>query len=240
MKDLTIIIPAYNEEKNIIYTIDRLYNFLENNNIDYKEIIITEDGSSDSTAEVIRKNIPNYKSLRLTSRDKNVGRGFALTNAIKDAKGKYVLYMDVDLATDLHHIKDAVAHLETGSSVAIGSRYLAVGTAKRTLKRAFFSKAFNLATRLMLNTSLTDHQCGFKAFNRADILPLLDKLRDMRWFWDTEIIVKAQRAGLKVTEFPVVWEEQQATNVRISRDSQRMLSGILRLWLELNWPSLKR
>ena len=92
----------------------------------------------------------------------------------------------------------------------------------------------------MLNTSLTDHQCGFKAFNRADILPLLDKLRDMRWFWDTEIIVKAQRAGLKVTEFPVVWEEQQATNVRISRDSQRMLSGILRLWLELNWPSLKR
>ena len=109
MKDLTIIIPAYNEEKNIIYTIDRLYNFLENNNIDYKEIIITEDGSSDSTAEVIRKNIPNYKSLRLTSRDKNVGRGFALTNAIKDAKGKYVLYMDVDLATDLHHMKLAQA-----------------------------------------------------------------------------------------------------------------------------------
>ncbi|MBS3064221.1 MAG: glycosyltransferase family 2 protein [DPANN group archaeon] len=240
MKSISLIIPAYNEEKNIIYTIDRLYNFLQNNKIDYEEIIITEDGSSDSTAEVIRKNIPNYKGLRLITRNKNVGRGFALTNALKEAKGEYALYMDVDLATDLHHIKDAIAHLNNGSSIAVGSRYLASGTAKRTFKRAFFSKVFNLATRIILNSDITDHQCGFKAFKRSDIIPLLDKLRDMRWFWDTEIIIKAKRAGLKVTEFPVVWEEQQATNVRIARDSGRMFSGILKVWLELNRPGFKR
>ncbi|MEK6923188.1 MAG: glycosyltransferase [Nanoarchaeota archaeon] len=240
MTDITLVIPAYNEEKNIVHTIDKLYKFLKNNKINYKEIIITEDGSSDSTAEIVRKNMPIYKGLRLTTRDKNVGRGFALTNAIKDAKGKYVIYMDVDLATDLHHIKDAITHLENGSSIAIGSRYLAIGTAKRTFKRTFFSKMFNILTRIMLSTGLTDHQCGFKAFNREDILPLLDKLRDMHWFWDTEILVRARKAGLKITEFPVVWEEQQATNVNIVKDSQRMLSGIFRLWLELNWPSFKR
>ncbi len=231
--DLSIIIPVYNEEKKISQTIDTLYSYLRKNKIKVKEVIVTEDGSKDSTAEIVKSKMPKYKNLRLLSYTTNIGRGFALNESLANAKSDLVLYMDVDLATDLNHIKDAVKAIEDGADLATGSRYLDKTLIKRTFLRAFISKSLNILIKLILRSKLSDHQCGFKIFRKSKVLPLLKEVKDLRWFWDTEILVRGARSGLIIKEFPVKWHEGQATKVKVVRDSKRMFASILRLWRDL-------
>lgn len=234
---LSIIIPAYNEEKRIGNTIDEIYGFLKKSGIQAKEVIITEDGSKDRTAEIVSSKMKLYKNLKLISDKNNFGRGYALNNAIKSAAGDIALYMDVDLATDLKHIVDAVREIGYGSDIVLGSRYAARNEAYRSFLRILFSKFYNLFVIYILGSKILDHQCGFKAFRRSKILPLLDSVKDLRWFWDTELVIRAQRARFKVVEIPVKWREGQATKVKIFRDSWRMFKSIIKLRFNLLFGS---
>ena len=231
--NLSIIIPVYNEQEKIEHSIITLFNYLEKNNVPFAEVIITEDGSKDNTVQIVKKLLAGFPKLKLNSMNPNKGRGYALNGAIAAAKGDVVLYMDVDLATDLRHIGDAVSAIANGADVALGSRYARRNEAYRTIFRVIPSKFYNLFTIIAFGSKLLDHQCGFKAFNREKILPLLPKIKDLRWFWDTELLIKAQRAGLKIAELPVTWHEGQATKVKVLRDSYRMLKSIIKLRLEL-------
>jgi hypothetical protein len=106
---------------------------------------------------------------------------------------------------------------------------------KRPFKRGFASKGFNFLTRLMLGSKLYDHQCGFKSFRREALFALMDNIKDTHWFWDTELFVRAQRAGYRIKEFPVEWKQGGTTKVNLVKDVFGMGSQIFRLWYEFLW-----
>jgi len=105
--------------------------------------------------------------------------------------------------------------------------------AKRSKKRLIASKVYNEMVRVLLNSKIRDHQCGFKAFNRKSVILILDEIKDEHWFWDTEILVKGQYKGLKIKEIPVRWQEGESTTVNLFRDSYNMLVKIIQLWWNL-------
>ncbi len=196
------------------------------------EIIIAEDGSKDGTDRISEALAKKYNFVVHLHSDERLGRGRALNRAFKASKGEILGYIDVDLATDMKHLKELIQSIRDGYDFATGSRMLPQSDVKRPFKRGFASKGFNFLTRLMLGSKLYDHQCGFKSFKRSSLFALLDKVKDTHWFWDTELFVRAQRAGFSVKEFPVEWRHGGATKVNLKRDIVGMGSSIFRLWYE--------
>lgn len=227
---LSLVLPAHNEalrlEAAVIATKKALRGVPS-------EILIAEDGSSDGTATVAKKLAKKYAGVRAFSFKKRLGRGKALCHAFAKARGKYVGYMDVDLATDPSALKDAVHALEK-CDVVTGSRYLPQSKSSRTPDRDFLSRGYNLLARLLLGSKINDHQCGFKFFRKAAALELCKAAKAEHWFWDTEALVLAQKKGLCVEEIPVSWKEKvKGSNVRVLSDSLRMGLQILELWMRL-------
>ena len=171
--------------------------------------------------------------VRLLHSDTRLGRGTALNHAIREAQGSIVCYYDVDLATDMQHLPELIEAIRSGADIATGSRLLPESDIRRTEGREIASRSYNFLVRCILGSRLFDHQCGFKAFNKAKILPILSTIRSNHWFWDTELLVRAQRRGYKVTEFPVRWRAGKGTTVRV-KDVFGMGSSILRLWWQIH------
>ncbi|WP_457550451.1 flippase-like domain-containing protein [Archaeoglobus sp.] len=228
---VSVILPAYNEAESIENAVKTVKSYLEKLGYDY-EIIIAEDGSTDGTDKIARRLAEKDERIVHLHSDERLGRGKALTNAIKRAKGEIVAYLDVDLSTDMEHFKELVEAISNGYDIATGSRLMKESRAERPLKRDIASRVYNILVRFMLGSKLRDHQCGFKAFKKSSILPLLEKVKDNHWFWDTELLVLAQREGLKVKEIPVRWKQGRDTKVRFKRDVLYMFSQILRMWIE--------
>ncbi len=163
------------------------------------------------------------------------GRGRALNRAFTAATGRILCYIDVDLATDMVHLEELIEAIRSeGYDFATGSRMMPSSDVKRSMKRGLASKGFNFLTRTMLGSKLYDHQCGFKAFKRESLFELMDSVEDEHWFWDTELLVRAQRSGYKVKEFPVKWRHGGATKVDLVKDVIGMGSQIVRLWWQLS------
>ncbi|VVB52979.1 Glycosyltransferase AglD [uncultured archaeon] len=199
------------------------------------EIIIAEDGSIDGTDKICESLAKKYNFVMHLHSEKRQGRGRALNRAFKESKGEILGYIDVDLATDMNHLKELIQSIRDGYDFATGSRMLPESNVKRPLKRGFASKGFNYLTRLMLGSKLYDHQCGFKSSRREAMFELMDEIKDTHWFWDTELFVRAQRKGFKVKEFPVVWKHGGTTKVNLVKDVFGMGSQIFRLWYEFLW-----
>jgi glycosyltransferase involved in cell wall biosynthesis len=199
------------------------------------EILIAEDGSKDNTERICASLARKYDFIKHLHSDERLGRGRALNRAFKTSKGEILAYIDVDLATDMKHLGELIRSIKDGYDFATGSRMLPESNVKRPLKRGFTSKGFNFLTRLMLGSKLYDHQCGFKSFRRASLFQILDNVKDTHWFWDTELFVRAQKAGFKVREFPVEWKHGGMTKVNLIKDVLGMGSQIFRLWYEFLW-----
>jgi uncharacterized protein (TIRG00374 family) len=147
-------------------------------------------------------------------------------------------YIDVDLATDMKHLEKLVRAVSTeGCDFATGSRIMPESDAKRPFKREFASRGYNFLVRLLLHSKLYDHQCGFKAFRRGPLFELLDEIENQHWFWDTELLVRAQYRGYRVLEFPVYWRHGGSSKVNFAKDIVGMGSEIFRLWWELFFPN---
>jgi len=164
--------------------------------------------------------------------DERQGRGRALTRAFRASRGEILGYIDVDLATDLKYLRELIQSIRDNYDFATGSRMLPESNVRRPFKRGLASKGFNFLTRTMLGSKLYDHQCGFKSFKRASLFKILDSVKATHWFWDTELFVRAQRAGFKVREFPVEWKHGGTTKVNLVKDILGMGSQIFRLWYE--------
>lgn len=232
--EVSIVLPAYNEAARIESTVERTAAALREITPSF-ELIIAEDGSKDGTDKICEALAKKYDFIVHLHSDERQGRGRALNRAFKSSKGEILGYIDVDLATDMKHLSELIQYIRDGCDFATGSRMLPESNVKRPFKRGFASKGFNFLTRLMLGSKLYDHQCGFKSFRREPLFKLLDEVKDTHWFWDTELFVRAQRAGFKVREFPVDWKHGGATKVNLMRDVFGMGSQIFRLWYEFLW-----
>ncbi len=199
------------------------------------EIIIAEDGATDGTEKIAESLASQYPYVVHLHSDERLGRGTALNRAFKSAHGDILVYIDVDLATDMLHLSELIDQIRNGYDLATGSRMMPESDAVRSAKRGIASKGFNFLVRTILGSKLYDHQCGFKAFKRSVLLDLLDQVRDEHWFWDTEILVRAERAGYAVAEFPIRWRPGSSTKVDMKRDVVGMGLAILRLRLEFGF-----
>ena len=232
--EITAIIPVFNDRHALERAIPESLSVLSTIT-DLFEVIIAEDGSTDGSAELVREFETKYTRVKLLHSDSRLGRGTALTRAIRGAQGAIVCYYDVDLATDMQHLSRLIGEIRGGADISTGSRLLPDSDIRRTGGREIASRSYNFLVRHILGSRLCDHQCGFKAFNKAKILPVLPEIRSNHWFWDTELLVRAQRKGYRVTEFPVRWRAGKGTTVRV-KDVFGMGSSILRLWWQIHVP----
>ncbi|MCE8426456.1 MAG: glycosyltransferase family 2 protein [Candidatus Methanoperedens sp.] len=234
MVEISIVLPAYNEASRIEITVERTAAALRDMTASF-EIIIAEDGSKDGTDMISSALARKYDFVVHLHSDERQGRGRALNRAFKSARGEILGYIDVDLATNMKHLREMIQYIREDYDFATGSRMLPESNVKRPFKRGVASKGFNFIVRMMLGSKLYDHQCGFKAFKRQSLYALLDKVKDTYWFWDTELFVRAQRAGYRVKEFPVDWKHGGTTKVNMVRDVFEMGYSIFRLWYEFLW-----
>jgi len=233
--DVTVVLPAINEVDIIEQTVKKLSQALETCGCTY-EIIIAEDGSTDGTDKKAAELAKTFSYVRHLHNEKRLGRGKALDNAFRHSNGAVLIYMDVDLATNLKHLRQLISAVTVeGYPLATGSRLLSKSKVKRTFTRNLVSKLYNFLPRLFLRSEIKDHQCGFKAFQRKVLLPLLDEVTANHWFWDTETLVRAQRKGFKVKEIPVEWESTRETKVKLFKDSLDMGWQVLVLWAHLTF-----
>ncbi len=229
---VTIVLPAYNEAGRLEGAVKEVKRWAERLGYDY-EIIIAEDGSTDGTDKIASRLAREDKRVIHLHSDERIGRGRAIANAFKASSGDVLVYLDVDLSTDMRHLKELIdAVAVEGYDIAIGSRLLKESETERPFKRDIASRVYNFLVRVMLGSKLRDHQCGFKAFRRDSVLKILDEVKDRHWFWDTELLVIAQRRGYRIKEIPVRWRQSEESKVRVARDSLYMFTQIVRMWME--------
>jgi len=230
---VSVVFPAYNEANYLDTAVEKTVQKLDELHSSY-EIIIAEDGSTDGTAERSEDLTQKYPFIRHLHGEKRLGRGTALNNAFRQSRGDVFVYMDLDLATDLKYLKPLVQAISVeGYDFATGSRMLPESKVERSLSRSISSKSYNFLVRHVLGSKLRDHQAGFKAFKREPTLQLLEEVSARHWFWDTEILVRAQRKGFRVKEIPVEWKSGRKTKVNLFKDSYNMGKQVLKLWWQL-------
>jgi glycosyltransferase involved in cell wall biosynthesis len=228
-RDVDIVVPVYNEEAALERSIRRLHRFLSESFPFGWRIVIADNASTDATPEVARRlarELRGVEDLRLERK----GRGRALRAAWSRSDARVVAYMDVDLSTDLRALLPLVAPLLSGhSDVAIGSRLAHGARVVRGPKREVISRSYNRLLHATLRARFSDAQCGFKAVRRDALDGLLAVVRDDAWFFDTELLVVAQRRGLRIHEVPVDWVDDPDSRVEIVRTALEDLKGIARL-----------
>ena len=230
---VSVVLPAHNEADRIETAVAKITETLREYEDTY-EIIIAEDGSTDGTDKKAAALSERYPAVKHIHNEKRLGRGKALKNAFKESSGEILVYMDVDLATDVGQLKSLIRSVEEeGYEFATGSRMLPESRVERSGTRHISSKAYNFMVRALLGSKVKDHQCGFKAFRREPLLQLLDEVGASHWFWDTELFVRASRKGYRIKEIPVDWKGGRETKVRLLKDSFDMGWQIISLWWHL-------
>ncbi|MDO5845736.1 MAG: glycosyltransferase family 2 protein [Methanocorpusculum sp.] len=229
---ITAVLPVFNDVEALKTAIPKSLEALEAFGRPF-ELIVAEDGSTDGSRELVEEWEKKDARVRLLHSDARQGRGRALNRALAGAKGDIFCYYDVDLATDINHLPQLLSAIEDGAAVSTGSRLMKDSSIKRSGDREIASRSYNFLVRLFLGSRLRDHQCGFKAYNAAVLKELVPKIRAPHWFWDTESLVLAERAGLRVDEFPVVWTQGPGTTVRL-KDVSNMGKDILKMWWRLH------
>ncbi|HVB36233.1 MAG TPA: dolichyl-phosphate beta-glucosyltransferase [Candidatus Acidoferrales bacterium] len=226
---LSIVIPAYNEERRLPRTLERVHEYVRCIH-PACEVIVVDDGSSDGTGEVVSKMSAEMPELRLVSNGQNRGKGYSVRHGMLEARGRVALFTDADLSAPIEEAAKLLEALEA-ADVAIGSRAM-----DRTLIAVHQSRIrelagilFNWMVRLFTGVRFKDTQCGFKAFAMPEARIVFEQQRIEDFGFDPEILFLAERHGLRATEVPVRWAHDAATKVHAVRDSARMFADLLRI-----------
>jgi glycosyltransferase involved in cell wall biosynthesis len=224
-----IVVPVYNEQAGLERSIRRLHRFLDGEFPFTWRIVIADNASTDATPAIARSLAASLGGVQVLRLERK-GRGRALRAAWSASDARVVAYMDVDLSTDLRGLLPLVAPLLSGhSDLAIGTRLARGARVVRGPKRELISRAYNVLLHTALRARFSDAQCGFKAVRREALPPLLAEVRDDAWFFDTELLVLAQRRELRIHEVPVDWIDDPDSRVAIVRTALDDLRGVARL-----------
>jgi len=237
-KTLDVVVPVYNEEDDLPVNIPRLKAFLEQKMSKYDwEIVIVDNASTDQTPRIgeALSREGNIKYLQLDQK----GRGNALKKAWDTSKANYLAYMDIDLSSDITYFPRLIGSLEAGSDIAIGSR-LASGARVygRPFVREMMSRGYSLLFRTLFRTSFKDAQCGFKAVKKVVWAKLSPLVKDKDWFFDSEVLIIADKAGFKITEIPIEWRDDPRSTVKVAKTAFGDIKGLFGLFREKPWKKL--
>ena len=228
--ELSVVIPAYNEEKMIHATAKRLHSFLS---FHYKnfEIIIGNDGSKDKTPEIAANLSRKFKNIRMVSNEINQGRGSILTKAFKESRGEYISYVDADLAIKIELLPKLIDCLKNGCDAATGSKHLKDSKVEYGKLRRVLSNFYSLLSRIILSCPIKDYQCGRTAFRKKSFMRMLPRIRKKGWAWDTEVLALSFYNKLKIAELPaeVVDVPGRKSKVVVLRDAYLMFLSLLRI-----------
>jgi glycosyltransferase involved in cell wall biosynthesis len=232
MPQLDIVIPVYNEAHVIAGSVEKLRRYLEEHEFRYEwRIVIADNASTDQTldvAQALTKRHPDVAVIHLPQK----GRGRALRKAWLESDADAMCYMDVDLSTDLGSLLPlAKAVLEDGYDVATGSRMTKGSKIERSLRRELTSRGLITLIKVFFLSKLSDTQCGFKAITRQAAQELLPRVENEEWFFDTELLLLAEKGGYRVKDVPVRWIEDKDSRVNVFKTVQEDLSGLLRMRL---------
>jgi dolichyl-phosphate beta-glucosyltransferase len=223
--DLSIIIPAFNEERRLPKALDSIGMYLKVHSL-RSEVIVVDDGSSDATARLAASYQDKYSNLRVLSNGSNRGKGFSVRHGMLEAHGEIALFTDADLSTPIEEADKLIAALrERSYDGAIGSRALDRNLIE-THQSAVREQAgifFNYFVRWIMGIGFADTQCGFKAFRMDQARIIFEQQRMEGFGFDPEILFLAKRHGLRVAEVPVRWSHDPATKVNVAADGARML-----------------
>jgi dolichyl-phosphate beta-glucosyltransferase len=211
---LSIVIPCYNESKKIVYDIEEASKFLVSYNI-CGEIIIVDDGSTDNTYHMAEEYSKKFQNIKVLTYGANKGKGYALKTGILVATGRYILFADAGLCVPFENVQRGIAQIESGASIAIGSRRVKGSKIfhHQPLYRKLGSRLFHFISTTIIGIpkDIQDSQCGFKLFTRDAAHFLYSQCVIDRFMIDIEMILRAKKAHLVITEFPVEWKNDPDT-----------------------------
>ena len=222
-KEISILLPAYNEAAQIEKCVQEVEAAVKSFSKSY-EIIVSEDGSTDGTNVIVAKMAKHNPNLVLLHSTSRLGKGKGIKNALGKSKGKFITFMDVDLATDLKCLPQLLQVVKENGGMAIGSRHIEGSRVQRRISRTMFSLAYNFAVRLLFLDGVHDHQCGFKTMSREVAEAVLNGSQSDGYFFDTEMIVRCKKLGFPVVEVAVQWSERDkgASKVNPIRDAKKI------------------
>jgi glycosyltransferase involved in cell wall biosynthesis len=238
-----VVIPVLNEAHVLARSVATVRQFLGESLPCRWRVVIVDNGSTDGTDEVARGLTRAHDDVRFLQLPQR-GRGRALRHAWSQSDADVMCYTDVDLSTELLALPKMVhALVVDGFDLATGSRLLPDSRTTRSPKREFISRAYNLFVKAVLWTSFSDAQCGFKAINRRAMADLVPEVRDQSWFFDTELLVLAEKRGYRIADIPVEWIEDDDSRVKIVKTAWDDIKGVARvrwkLWRELFSPRVE-
>lgn len=228
--DLSIVIPAYEEEGRLVFSLEKIVAYLREN-APNTELIVVDDGSKDATAASAETFFAGVSDIacRVIRYEQNRGKGFAVKTGLQAAAADIALFSDADLSTPIAELPKLVDPIKAGEfDVTFGSRALdrsLIGT-HQPWRREQGGKVFNLVVRTLTGLPFWDTQCGFKAFNLVKFGPLLDLMQIDRFGFDVEFLYVANLHGLRLNEIPVRWNNDERSKVNVFRDSIRMFNEV--------------
>ncbi|MCX7012344.1 MAG: glycosyltransferase family 2 protein [Candidatus Sumerlaeota bacterium] len=224
---LSVVIPAYNEERRIGATLQAIGAYLDKQTFS-SEIVVVDDGSRDQTATVARRARPK---ARLLTNEINHGKGYTVRRGVSEARGEIILFSDADLSTPIEEFDGFLHHFKEGADIVIGSRALPQSRIERHQGRLreTAGRIFNQLLRFAAGLPFHDTQCGFKAFRRPVAREVFARQRVEGWGFDAELIVIAMKRGYRIDEVPVRWVNSPDSRLRIWRDAPRMFLDLLRI-----------
>jgi dolichyl-phosphate beta-glucosyltransferase len=227
--DLTIVIPAFNEERRLPPTLIDVIDYFDKTGMEY-EVIVVDDGSSDKTPDVVRKFERVRACVKLIQLPRNYGKGHAVRLGVLNSRGRRILFADADGATPIEEVSRLSKELDSGADIAIGSRALSSTETKvqTSAHRRYLGRIFNWCVNRILLPDIADTQCGFKMFSRASALFLFKNQRSDRFSFDVEILFLARRANLKIAEVAINWTNVAGSKVNLIRDAILMFRDIFR------------
>ncbi|HIH14728.1 MAG: glycosyl transferase family protein [archaeon GW2011_AR17] len=228
MGELSIVIPAFNEEKSLEYSLQKIIDYGEKNFSDY-EILVINDGSQDATADIAEKF--KAKKVKLIQNPKNMGKGFSVKLGMINAKYDLILFTDADLATPIEELPKFLKSIEEGYDIAIASRSIEGANIEvaQTKYRQVLGKAFPILVQNMVLKDFKDTQCGFKVFKKEAARKIFPRQTLQRWAFDVEILYIAKKLGYKIKEIPVTWIDKGNSKLSPMKDSFKMFYEITKI-----------
>lgn len=231
---LSLVVPAYNESGIVEHSIERIDAHLNDLDVSY-ELVLGDDGSTDDTAARVRD--LGLDGIRVI-REPHRGKGAILTSALLETRGEYAGFIDADLEIDIGYISEFIDALDDGYDAAVASKNLESEYARRRQpSRRLITGGYNLLTRTLFRSPLSDHQAGLKLFRGDDLRALLPRVSSTGWLWDTEVLVNYLEQGKRIKEIPVEAQRCREGHVNIITTPLVMLWNLLRLYLSRLAPT---